>query len=232
MRVDHSSAPSMSRAAAIAAGLVVSTALGCSQARPETQTGRSEEACIADSMGALHLLSTLPLCASDDWRCRVKCKVGDAASCLAMGYSAEKRSPATPEARRLYHRACLLGAANACTNYAAGTWAGEASDDQLACARRVFEKACAVKEPFACGMVGRIMLESTTPPAYAEGRRYLERACDQVGGFSCRVLATHLESGKLGDYRPEVVRSLLSRACAGGDPDACGEHATAAETFQ
>lgn len=135
----------------------------------------------------------------------------------------QKRTPRTRG--RLYasnHRACLLGASNACTNYAASIWAGEHSDDQLACARLTFEKACAAKEPFACGMVGRIMLESTTQPPYAKGRSYLEAACDDVGGFPCRVLAKHLESGKLGDYRPDLIRILRSRACAGGDPDACG----------
>jgi hypothetical protein len=126
----------------------------------------------------------------------------------------------------------MLGEANACTNYGAGIWSGEASDEELSCARRTFEKACAAKEPFACGMVGRVMLESMTPPAYAEGRRYLEGACGKIGGFSCRVLAMHLESGKLGEYRPEAIRTLLGRACAAGDPNACGDHATASETFE
>ena len=93
------------------------------------------------------------------------------------------------------------------------------------------EKACAAKEHFACGMVGRVMLESTDPPQYVEGRKYLEAACEKLGGFSCRVLAKHLESGKLGDYPPERVRTLLGRACAGGDPDACGEPRNATETF-
>jgi TPR repeat protein len=156
----------------------------------------------------------------------VKCTVGDGSSCLALAYAAARR-----DARRLYGQACVLGAAIGCTNYAATIWAGQASDAQLACARRTFEKACSVNEPFGCGMVGRLMLESTDSPSYAEGRRYLEKSCDRVGGFSCRVLAKHLESGKLGPYRPEAMPALLTRACATGDRDACGEHATAAETF-
>jgi hypothetical protein len=81
-------------------------------------------------------------------------------------------------------------------------------------------------------MIGRLMLEDTTPPPFAEGRKYLEAACDDVGGFPCRVLAMHLESGKLGDYRPELVHTLLARACEGGDANACGEPATALGTFQ
>ena len=162
---------------------------------------------------------------------RQRCKTGDERSCIGLGYAANA-SGADDEARGFYEKACRLGAANGCTNYAATVWAGKSTDSELTCARRTFERACTAKEPFACGMVGRIMIESTTPPAYANGRRYLSAACDELGGFSCRVLARHLESGKLGDYPPEQVPTLLKRACATGDPDACGNHTTAEETFK
>jgi TPR repeat protein len=147
------------------------------------------------------------------------------------GIRIREKSENADETNRLYRRACLLGVANACTNYAAAIWAKNPAAAELTCARRIFEKACAASEPFACGMVGRVMLESTTPPPLAEGRKYLEDACNGVGGFPCRVLARHLESGKLGDYDPQRIRALLKQACDGGDPDACGEHATARETF-
>lgn len=163
-------------------------------------------------------------------RCRVSCFAGNAGSCLGLAYESQKNPKKAVETMQFFRRACLLGAANACTNYAATIWAGTHTDAQLVCARRTFEKACAANEPFACGMVGRLMIEET-PPRFAEGRRYLEAACDRVGGFPCRVLAKHLESGKAGSYKPELIRTLLARACADGDPDACGEHATAAETF-
>ena len=55
--------------------------------------------------------------------------------------------------------------------------------DQLACAHRTFEKACHAKEAFACGMIGRLMLEDpATPDQTKEGRRYLEAACDELDG--------------------------------------------------
>lgn len=186
---------------------------------------------MADKIATLRLLPTVPDC-TDNWVCHAQCLAGDAASCLGLAYAAQRDPTTEAEAARLFHRGCLLGSANACTNYAAGLWAREHTADQLACARRTLEKACAVKERFACGMVGRVMLESMTPAPLAEGRRYLERACAEIGGFPCRVLAKHLESGRLGDYRPELIPALLARACAGGDPDACGQPATAAETFQ
>src|ERR1044071_4087021 len=112
----------------------------------------------------------------------------------------------------LYHRSCLLGSANGCTNYAAPIWTNPHTDVQLACAQRTFEKACKAKEPFACGMVGRLMFESqATPDQIKEGRRYLETACDELEGFPCRVLAKHLESGMLGDYDQRLIRTLLRR---------------------
>jgi TPR repeat protein len=213
----------------VAASLVLGS---CSKAPDEEIPGASGRVCIADSIQALQRSSTVPSCEPDSWLCRARCLAGSATSCVAMAYAAEKHPTDKAEAVRLYRRACLLGEANACTNYAATIWVNDHSDEQLACARRTFEKACAAKEPFACGMVGRLMLESTAPPQYAQARKYLEVACDEVSGFPCRVLAKHLESGNLGEYQPGVIRSLLARACAAGDPDACGKPATAAETFR
>jgi TPR repeat protein len=202
----------------------------CSKVPDEEMSGAIGQPCIADSISALKRMPTVPPCEAGDWQCRAKCRAGSAVSCLALAYAAEKDPAAKAEAMRLYQRACLLGEANACTNYAASIWANDPSDEELACARRTFEKACAAKEPFACGMVGRLMLESKQP-RFAEARKYLEAACDEVSGFPCRVLARHLESGKLGEYEPGLIRRLLAQACAAGDPDACGEPATALETF-
>lgn len=205
--------------------------VGCSQSRTSADASAGETSCIVDSLGDLHLLHSVPTCGTGDWLCRARCQLGEGAFCLGLAYSAGSDAKAESEAQGLYRRACILGEANACTNHAAFIWLEESSDEQSACARRLFEEACSVGESFACGMVGRVMLESRKNPLYVEGRRYLEKACDEVGGFSCRVLAKNLESGKLGEYRPGLILDLLRRACAGGDPDACGTHETASETF-
>jgi hypothetical protein len=194
-------------------------------------SGAPGQACIADSIAGLQRAPSVPTCAFDDWQCRAKCWAGSAGNCLGVAYAADKDPTHTAEVVAFYQRACLLGEANACTNYAAFIWASDRSDNQLVCAQRTFEKTCAAKEPFACGMVGRIMLENTDRPRFAAARAYLESACNEVSGFPCRVLAKHLESGKLGQYPPGTIRSLLAQACAAGDPDACGEPATASETF-
>lgn len=204
------------------------TLAGCGRARSKPGSA----ACIADSLGTLHVTKSVPTCADTDLLCRLRCTSGDSDFCLALAYETEKDPQRREETVRLYRRACLLGDANACTNYAADIWARTHADNALTCARRTFQKACEAKEPFACGMVGRLMLENTKSPRFPEGRKYLETACNDVGGFPCRVLAKHLESGKLGRYDPGTIPALLRRACAGGDPDACGEHASASETFR
>jgi TPR repeat protein len=212
--------------AAYAAALGISVSGGC---RPAGQ--QAGVACVADAVGTLQLLATVPECTTDGWLCRARCTAGSSGACLGLAYASQKDSATEKGAADLFRRACVLGSANACTNYAAGLWARHHTDDELACARRTFEKACAAREHFACGMVGRVLLESTTPPRLAEGRQHLEAACNDVGGFACRVLARHLESGQIGDSPPERTRDLLARACAGGDPDACGDPPTASSTF-
>ena len=186
--------------------------------------------CLADSIGSLQLVPSVPKCAPDRIACEVKCRIGDAASCLGLAYAAEGAS-SPEEVRGLYRHACIAGAANACTNYAASLWAGPMAEEQLACVRRTLEKACAVREQFACGMAARVVLESGGNAEVTEWRRYLQSKCDEVGGFSCRVLAKHLEAGTFGKVDGQAIPTLLKRACDGGDIYACGNHATAVETF-
>ena len=177
---------------------VIGTATGCKQSGSDNDPLASNELCIADSIGTLRLLPNLPDCSSEDASCRDACLAGDGAFCLSRAYALEKVSSMENEAVLLFRRSCKLGSAIGCTNYAAHIWAGPNTNIQLACARRIFEKACKAKEPFAFGMVGRLMLEDPTAPNQrVEARRYLEAACDEFNGFPCRVLAKHLESGKL-----------------------------------
>lgn len=173
-----------------------------------------------------------PSCTNGSSHCRAACNLGSAGACVEVAYALQRDPAKEGEAYAYFQRGCLLGEPIACTNYAARIWALDHIDAQLTCARRTFERACSAREAYACGMVGRIMLENTEPPAIAPGRRHLESSCRDVGGFPCRVLAKHLESGKLGEYPPGEIGKLLAQACAGGDPDACGEPATAGETFR
>ena len=189
--------------------------------------------CLADSLGEVRAGGSIPDCQDSVASCREACTNGDEASCLAAAYAIEAAEGPREEISALYARACRLGRANACTNYAAGIWVRDHSEEQAECALRIFTKACAASEKFACGMVARVLLEGPDDPELrARAQEDLESACSGLGGFPCRVLAKHLEAGDFGSVEPGRVSALLAEACDGGDPDACGEPATAAETFR
>lgn len=214
-------------------GLLLLASLACAGPPDVAEPPPPSEACIADSLGALRNPESVPDCAKPDATCEARCGAGSADHCLGLAYIAEKNSSKAAEAGRLYQRACRLGSTNACTNYAAGIWVRDHTQAELDCALRTFEKICEARDHFACGMVGRERLNrAKTGEDFAATRQYLEQACENVGGFSCRVLARHLESGELGSYEPGQIPALLARACEGGDPDGCGEPRTAAETFR
>ena len=190
-------------------------------------------ACLADSLGELASGGAIPDCEGALGSCRDACDTGDAGSCLAAAYALEASEGTADEVATLYARACRIGRANGCTNYAAGIWARDHTADELECAMRIFTKACASGEKFACGMVARVLLEGPDDPAIrARARGDLERACEGLGGFPCRVLAKHLEAGDFGPFDPERLEALLAQACEGGDRDACGDPATVSETFR
>jgi len=187
---------------------------------------------VADALGELKTnLPQLPDCAVSIEICRAACAAGDGASCLSIAYGLERDSSRAGEAAPMYRRACLLGLANACTNYAASIWTRDDTPSHLACAELIFERSCGAGEAFACGMVQRLALdEAVFPEDFAHARERLERACSELGGFPCRVLAEHLEAGDVGPAQAERVPSLLRQACEGGDPASCGEPDTASET--
>ena len=219
--------------AALIGGVLIAS--GCGR-RPslEGSPHADEGPCaVAESIGEFQgTPSRLPDCGSADNACRAACRSGDAASCLSAAYTLEQEPSTAGESKSLFRRACLLGLANACTNYAARIWSGEHSDAELACAGRIFEKACAAREAFSCGMVGRLRLEAAvSSDDFARAQQHLERSCEQIGGFPCRVLAMHLEVGDFGPYPEERIPTLLEQACEGGDPDGCGNPGTATETF-
>jgi TPR repeat protein len=226
--------------AALGAVVMIGLLAGCWHeerspgAAPPPPPPPAAPACIAEAPGALTLdFHAAGDCTKDPPACTDRCSAGDGTACFQSAVITERNAATAKQAARLYHRACELGLAIGCTNLAAGIWADRAaSATQVACARRIFAKACSAGEPFGCGMVGRMTFEAArTPDEYMLGRVQLEAACESIQGFPCRVLAKQLESGKLGSYAPALIQQLLAEACDGGDVDACGQHATAAETF-
>jgi hypothetical protein len=189
-------------------------------------------ACLADALGPLDGGLPEPDCGDDAAACGQACSAGQGLSCWKHAVLLQ-RDPATePQANDSFRRACELGVANGCTNYAAVLWLSSAPDRrEYECARRVFEAACGLDDHFACGMEGRLRLDRGAGDDLGRGRDALERTCTTLGGFPCRILALNLERGVLDAPPPGRIQELMTAACDGGDLDACGEHATVDASF-
>ncbi|MCE9573012.1 MAG: hypothetical protein K8W52_07635 [Deltaproteobacteria bacterium] len=172
-----------------------------------------------------------PACIHAPAGCAYECRVGNPYACWTRARAIEQDPATAAEAFELDRRGCTLGLANACTNFAAATWVAHPDAAGYECARRIFVRSCEVGDHFACGMAGRLRVERNAGDDLARGRAELEQACEQLGGFACRVLALELERGLLDGGTPAQLQDLLAGACAHGDLGACGAHATVIETF-
>ncbi|HVK84084.1 MAG TPA: hypothetical protein VM513_08250 [Kofleriaceae bacterium] len=188
--------------------------------------------CLADGLGPLTAAPTFGGGCSDAGECELACTNGVANACVERAFLVQDANRKDPAANEWFARACKLGEALGCTNVAAYLWLAKqpATDADTACAKRLFERACAAREAIACGMLGRVALaEAETPEQRQAARQKLATACEAYGGMSCWMYATHLEQGDLGPPEPGTVRTLMQRACATGFDEACGRE-TAGET--
>lgn len=208
--------------------------VGCGSAAKPAPPPAGRASCLAEGLGTLRNEAKLDLaCAEDGKSCKTACEGGDANGCMLHGYRLQ-RDEANDEANQQFSRACTLGLAIGCTNFAADMWLGHqpAAAPAVACARALFERACEVREPFGCGMLGRMLAaEAKTPETREVARRFFDKTCTDLGAMSCRMYALHLELGELGAADPATIHALMQRACTTGDDEACGEHATVGETF-
>ena len=201
--------------------------------RPPRASAAPSPSCLAERTGTLELADAMRDCADDGADCEAACREGDAEACYARGVQLQLQPPSgrESEVKELYERACTLGSAIGCTNFAAGIWMNDLGERDAACALAIFERTCEAGEHFGCGMVGRVRAERLASERDAIAT-FLSSRCNEIGGFACRVLAAHIEKGDLPTAQGGSVAELLERACRGGDSDACGAPATAAETFR
>ena len=217
----------------------------CEQARSTTPAAAVPQAkkaipkpkrpkCLARSLGELRA-GALPSadCDGEGRSCEQACADGDALACFERAVAVQHNSATRDKAGAVFARSCELGLAIGCTNYGAELWMSDREADQR-CAQQLFEKSCDAGETWGCGMLGRMLLDDdeADPDQVEEGRTVLEDACDELGGFSCRVLALQLERGRLGPTKRSKIRKLLARACATDDDDSCGAPRSAAATFR
>ncbi len=207
---------------------------GCGSAAKPAPVVAAAPPCLADGLGALHNPPLLDVaCTAEGKSCRAACEANDPSGCMLYGYTLQ-RADAGDLANAQFARACTLGLAIGCTNFGADLWLGHqpAAPPAVACARKLFERSCDVRETFGCGMLGRMVADAAkTPETRETARRFFDKTCTDLGAMSCRMYAYHLELGDLGPAEPATIHALMQRACDTGDADACGEHATVGETF-
>lgn len=196
-----------------------------------TSAPPAEPACFADSLPPLRIhWEDRSECTVENLACRDQCLAGDADACFSRGLALQRAPTTEKDSTELFRRACQLGLATGCTNLGADVWFDD--KDTPECLYRLFKKTCGVGDHFGCGMAGRVLV--TDHPgllALAHGRLELELSCARLGGFPCRMLASFIEKGTFAADETARIPALMARACSTGDEDACGDHATAEETF-
>jgi TPR repeat protein len=96
-----------------------------------------------------------PTCKASLGACLKQCKSGAGAACYWLAVELQQQDARLPEkvAAPLYHRACTLGIASACTNRAAGMMSTQPGDSaDLVCATRTFKLTCEADDPWGCTM--------------------------------------------------------------------------------
>lgn len=204
--------------------------IGCER-EPAAEVALPAEPCVADEIGQLRWGWTeREGCTAESTECRDACVAGDANACFNLAVSIQAELLPDDDDRQVearyvpyFERACRLGLATGCTNWAAAQLFGE-TPPATRCLYRMFERACEVGEPFGCSMTARILIEwSRTPIDVWIGYHQLASACDANAGPPCRFLAYYLELGRFGTAEPARIEALLERACDGGDIEACGK---------
>lgn len=219
----------MAKAALVFSWVAVS--VGCGGRKDEPAENRGPN-CLEARMTSIQPRWTQRAeCTPDSAVCAKAWSEGDASSCFSLAVAlqgVDRRS----EAEGLFERACIAGLSVGCVNHAANLWAEEKSPQDLTCARAIFEKTCDANDSMRCAMVGRMMAEAAkTDTARKAARFYLERRCADLKGPPCRMLAYFLEVGDLGTFDPSTLKPLMTSACEGGDPLACGDYKRVSDTF-
>lgn len=188
---------------------------------PAVSDPPSNESCVADELGPLKPgWKVLGDCETDTDECRTRCRDGDADACFNRAILKQNAHGAESEITQLFLGACKLGLGTGCTNWAAASWT-KARGSSAACLYRVFEKTCAIGDPFGCGMLGRMLIENGTSPVdLVRGRVFLSLACAQ-NPITCTLLAIYLEKDTFGPPNHAKAAELRQQACEAGDDSEC-----------
>ena len=129
-------------------------------------------------------------CGEDIKACYRTCmEEGNAAACLALGYTLQAASPVISPlwSQMLFAQACAAGNSGGCTNRAAGIRNGQLDGDPMldtdpdelrSCFLRTFTLTCNEGDPWGCTMLGQsYQFGEGAPPDVRAAKRFYEKSC-------------------------------------------------------
>ena len=132
-------------------------------------------------------------------------------------------------ASRLFESACAAGDLAGCSHLAPMYEWGEPLGRDLNKAIDLYTKTCDGGFPRDCHALAKMLLRGGISLRRDPARAIplLEKACDRDVAVACRDLASMLERGDGITRNPSRARTLMAKACAGGDKEACAGSRTA-----
>ena len=146
-------------------------------------------------------------CGEDIKACYRTCmEEGNAAACLALGYTLEAASPVISPlwSQMLFAQACAAGSSGGCTNRAAGIRNGQLDGDPIlkaepdelrGCFLRTFALTCNEDDAWGCTMLGQAyQFGEGALPDVSAAKRFYEKSCAISENFSaCDFARDRLE---------------------------------------
>lgn len=158
---------------------------------------------------------------------RRACAEGDALCCYQLGVIQRDGvgGPDGPkdltEAERCFERSCAGDMPDGCINLGQLRTQRATTEAERVAALTHTERACALGDAQACGIVGYERMRGTTVPRdLAQGERMMVRACELGWGPSCLDIARFVHNGTFSGGEARTTEALR-RACAAGVTRAC-----------
>ena len=204
---------------------LVTRMLDAARAADDAEDEQQRGECLASEMPDKPAKASRPhpLCAMGATpECLADCDSGGGPSCTVAAHALSETDPA--RARELQRRGCALGNHDACVQWALATRShrGEGDESGLACAARVFERACDAEHRLGCGMFGFALARGAgVEPGVERARDLLESSCSELGGAPCFALGVLRRDRVFGEAQQTQADAAFSRACATGYTAAC-----------
>jgi Sel1 repeat len=159
-----------------------------------------------------------------------ECIAGDLASCVNLGnsYSGAQGAPENDaKAIALHQWSCKRGEPVGCANWGLILDDDKHRSEEMARGVILYERGCSLDDPFSCHLLGlRYDLGLGVLRDYPRAIELYQKACDMEKFKSCRYLGDLLKRKVVpGAFDRERYDRLMTKACNGGDTEACSKGA-------